>query len=109
MTQLGLFDPEEVARDRALDNFEASSASLVARGRAVAIEIARRCGVVTSPQVMRALQQEAAGDEWLAGKLAAADPRWLGAVFRSGWIRSGWSSTGSHKRPVPIWKWRGHR
>jgi hypothetical protein len=40
--------------------------------------------------------------------LDMVDPRWMGAVFREDiWTRSGFETTGSHRRPVAIWKLTG--
>jgi hypothetical protein len=104
--QTTLFDdPEGAARDLALDRIEWTRPRLVHRGRALALELCERYGRVTSVMVMEALKNQAAHDPGLAAEIDGADPRWLGAVFRVGygWVRVGWSRTGSHKRPVPIW------
>ena len=93
MTQLEL-------RDQALDRLEATRADLLVAARAMAAAICAIKGRVTSVEVMAQLRLQGYGPE-----LDAADTRWLGAVFwRGGWTRIGYEPTGSHGRPVAIWR-----
>jgi len=88
-------------RDDALDALEAARAALVAEAHKIAVTLARQRGRVTSVEVWHAML--AYGYE---EQLKGYDPRWMGCIFRAGkgWERDGWESTGSHKRPVAIWK-----
>lgn len=91
---------EAQARDRALDLLAEYRALLVAEARAIALRICQERGRVTSSQVLAELR----GREDLAAALAAADPRFMGVVFRGEpWKQLGWASTGSHRRRVPVW------
>ena len=107
LRQLGLpLDPEAAERDRVLDRFEWTRVSLVAHAREIARDICAEKGTVTSTEVMAMLRAVAKIDPGLARELEA-DPRWMGAVFRGeGWTRVGWTPSGSHKRPVAVWKRR---
>jgi hypothetical protein len=93
---------EVQGRDAALDLLSERRADLVEEGRSTAIHIAKQRGRVTSVEVfaqLRAYGYDAALD--------SADPRWMGVVFREDiWEREGFEGTGSHKRPVAIWKLR---
>lgn len=102
--QADLFDPEEQARDRVLDALEAHRKPLVEVGHAVACSIWLAKGRVSSSDVWDVIEKRAKTDLGLAAQLVAADPRWLGAVFRRGWRRIGYEATGSHKRPVSVWE-----
>lgn len=97
----GPADVESAARDEALDALEAARAALVKEAHKIAVQLARQRGRITSVEVWHALIAYGYEDQ-----LKGYDPRWLGCVFRSGkgWARVGWESTGSHKRPVAIWK-----
>lgn len=86
-----------IARDRALDLLEAHRGPLVSAARRIAIEIERTLGRVSSPEVLRELRRR-------GYDIDSSDRRFMGAVFREGWVRIGWEPTGSHCRPVPIWK-----
>lgn len=90
---------ETMGKDSALDNLEASRIGLVEIGRSVAIQLAMNRKRITSVEVFSALRAYGYDDA-----LDAADPRWMGVVFREDiWQREGWETTGSHKRPVAIW------
>lgn len=95
MTQGELFE-----RDRVLDCLEDVRAELIDAATVAARIICERRGSVTSVQVFRYLRECGYGR-----RLDAVDPRWMGAVFRSGkgWKRVGWDQTGSHGRPVAVW------
>jgi hypothetical protein len=99
MTQLAL-DLDAQARDRALDLFDQHRSFLVSVAHAIAEEIAREHGRVSSPEVLSTMK--ARGYE---EALQQVDRRFMGAVFREGrgWRRVGFENKGSHKRPVSIW------
>lgn len=97
----GPADVESAARDEALDALEAARAALVAEAHKIAVQLARQRGRVTSVEVWHAMIAYGYEDQ-----LKGYDPRWMGCIFRAGkgWERAGWESTGSHKRPVAIWR-----
>ncbi len=88
-------------RDQALERLERSRAELIEIARTVAITLWAMNGRVTSTEVLAALRDQGYG-VWID----SVDKRFMGAVFRpkSGWVRVGWEHTGSHGRPVAIWK-----
>lgn len=90
---------DEQARDAALDHHERTKAELVEAGREWARKLAAVNGTVSSPEVFRALRAAGWGAE-----LDAANPTWMGAVFRRGWERVGYEPSGSHCRPVSVWR-----
>lgn len=90
---------EAEARDAALDRLAESRQTLIALGRGAADAIARERGKVTSTLVFERLREQGHGR-----LLDGVDPRWIGVVFRAGWAREGWEPTGSHGRPVAIWR-----
>lgn len=108
--QLGLFGrtppappppTEPQKRDRALDILRTHRGTLIEAAVAVAVRIATDRGRVTSTEVLAVLRSD---PEWRA-KVAAADRRFMGPVFRRKmWRRIGWEATGSHARPVAIWE-----
>ena len=111
MTQRGLFpgfDHQRKAddqldqikhRDHALSLLEQHRADLIQRGRQIALELCRRNGSVTSPEVLDQLRAE------MPDKVDEVDPRFMGPVFSGdGWERSGYVPQGSHARPVSVWK-----
>lgn len=91
------------ARDAALDLLQRHRSELIRHARAVAINIAWARGEVSSTEVWEELRRRGEVDLWLKYAMAAVDPRWMGVVFRHGWKRLRWTSTGSHKRPVAVW------
>ncbi len=98
---MDLFDykKESLKRDRALDLLEKTRSDLIEQGKIIAMEIWKRKGSVTSPEVRRELfKRKADGVE-------EVDGRFMGAVFRKnlGWIRTGFVSQGSHAQPISIW------
>jgi len=115
--QLGLFghpappDPverrkvEHKKRDEVLDALGQTRAALIRKAGEIALRIAHRKGNVTSVEVFDELKREGLGP-----MLTLYDPRWIGAVFRSGngWRKQGYSTDGSHGRPVSVWE-RGQR
>lgn len=90
---------EAAARDEALDLLEQTRGELIDAARQVALRIAKEQGVVSSTEVFSELETTA-----LKAKMDQVDPRWMGAVFRKGWERVGFESTGSHRRPVSVWR-----
>lgn len=97
---MGTFDRarEREARDLALDMLERTRAELIAIGKAAAVVLVARNGKVTSTDVRKYMVERGYGD-----KMAKVDPRWLGTLFRRGWTRVGYETTGSHGRPVSVW------
>lgn len=88
------------ARDHALELFETHRSDLVLAAKAIAEQIAREKGRVTSPEIITILRRSE-----LAARIDEVDRRFMGAVFRGpAWKRIGFESTGSHKRPVSIWR-----
>lgn len=92
------FEREQL--ELAIGRLETSTAELIEAAHEVAVELSEVNGSVTSPHVLRAMRQTKH-----AGAVAAADRRFMGAVFRRpGWRRVGYSSEGSHCRPVSVWQ-----
>lgn len=100
MKQIEL-DLEAAARDRALDLLEEHRAPMIEMAKMIAEWIAKKKGRVTSTDVICELRARGYGE-----LLDSVDKRFLGAVFRAGkgWKRIGFESTGSHRRPVSIWR-----
>lgn len=91
---------EEAARDEALDNLAAYRGALCETGREVAVELCKQRGRITSVEVFAEMRARGYDEA-----LNSADPRWMGVVFREEiWERQGWEQTGSHRRPVAIWR-----
>ncbi len=90
---------EEQKRDIVLDASEETRARLLKEARAVARSLAAMKGRVTSVEVLNEMRALGWGAE-----IDRVDPRFMGAVFRRGWERIGWECTGSHARPVAIWR-----
>ena len=93
-------DEGDEARDTALDMLEQARSGLITAAKTQASIIYLTNGRVTSVEVTEAMRAAGHG-----AAMAGVDPRWMGAVFRSGtgWVRIGWEPTGSHSRPVAIW------
>lgn len=89
---------ERIERDNALDRLEVSRSYLInlARDFAEKLELAK--GRVTSSEVLFLLRSQ------VPEMVQNVDPRFMGAVFRKGWERIGFEATGSHCRPVSIWR-----
>lgn len=91
---------EESGRDHAIDQLAQWRAGLVEIGREIAIELAKNRGRITSVEVFAEMRARGYDEA-----LDACDPRWMGVVFKEDiWKRDGWEQTGSHKRPVAIWR-----
>lgn len=90
---------EAAKRDAALDALAQHRASAVALARGVALGLAEKHGRVTSVEVLRELRTLGHG-----AILDQIDARFVGVVFREGWERIGYEPTGSHKRPVSVWR-----
>ena len=90
-------------RDAALDLLQAQRSEIIGVALVIARRIAKRRGRVTSVQVFEQLR----ADGW-GPRMMKLDPRWMGPVFRAGngWVRDGYENTGSHKRPVAVWRIR---
>lgn len=98
MSQLNLWD-ETKKRDAALDLLEERRESLVEYAKALAYKLYALNGEVSSPEILAVMKD----DSEIKEALTAADPRFMGAVFRKGWKRLRWDATGSHRRPVSVW------
>jgi hypothetical protein len=86
-------------REAVLDTLEATRRYLINIGIGVACDIAKRRGRVTSTEVLHVMRR----DPELVELMDEVDARWVGGVFRRGWKRIGYETTGSHARPVSIW------
>lgn len=95
-------EQETRERDAALNLLEQIREELVVKAKAIAVRIAHVQGRVTSVEVSRELWRD------YPEAMQGVDARFLGCVFRDGgqWERLGWESTGSHRRPVAIWRLR---
>ena len=90
-------------RDAALDLIKKHRKELIVEGRKVAHRIASSRGRVSSTDVFKAMEANGWGP-----RMAAYDRRWMGPVFFSkDWEQIGTENTGSHKRPVAVWRIRG--
>jgi hypothetical protein len=102
MKQRSLFD-ESRARLAALALFDQYRSTLVDAAHDIAIDLAKQQGKVTSPQVLAVLREHPK----LGDVTKSVDRRFMGAVFnRKCWERIGWTSTGSHRRPVSVWRYK---
>lgn len=81
--------------------FEEHKGDLVAIAREIALELHAVRGKVSSPEVLEVMRERG-----MQKQLANADARFMGCVFRKGWERIGMQNTGSHRRPVSVWKRR---
>lgn len=91
---------EEEKRDRILDLLEATRGNLIDAAKKVAERIHAKRGRVTSTDVLKVLRSH---PKW-AAVVASVDPRFMGPVFRKGWVRIGYEPSGSHQRPVSVWR-----
>lgn len=89
----------EFAKQYALDLHELTKPDLIHEAKQAAMRVAQQRGTVTSTQVLDDMRANG-----LAKQLQGVDLRFMGAVFRSGWVRVGYTNTGSHKRPVSVWR-----
>ena len=93
---------KEDARDETLIAMSSTRAFLIEKATEIAVEICKRQGHVTSPQVLKRMHEIPE----LAAMLASCDPRWAGGVFLKsrGWRNTGTYVNEGHKaRPVPRW------
>lgn len=76
---------------------KATTTELVLVAKEVAQELAHKNGAVSSTDVL---------DELRARNydVDAVEKRFMGAVFRKGFYRDGYENTGSHHRPVSVWR-----
>lgn len=98
-------DSRAVQRDAVLDRLEQTRAELINVAKQVALQIWRRDGEVSSPQVLAEMKRNST----LASKIASVDKRFMGAVFRkgNGWRRLRFDPAGSHAQPISVWTFRG--
>lgn len=87
---------EEQKKNEALDLLEATRPIVISAAKTIAYEIAIKNGRVTSTEVLEKLRSNGHNPDIF-------DKRFMGAVFRKGWIRIGYEESGSHKRPVSVW------
>lgn len=102
MTQkmLPLYDLEEETKQRDIGIKRAALASreAVRIAHDIAMELVRANGRVTSPEVLREFGKRHPDE-------LPAERRFMGAVFSAKtWLPLGWETTGSHRRPVRIWR-----
>lgn len=91
---------EQDARDDALDRLSETRGGLIEIARTIAIQLAQQRKRITSVEVFAQMRAHGYDDA-----LDSVDPRWMGPVFNEDiWVREGWEPTGSHKRPVAIWR-----
>jgi len=101
-------DPEEVARDEAIQLFRDRDTRLVDVAFELARSLSQSRGRVSSPDVERVFKaspqlMEIAGATYPGRKV---EWRFLGAVFRRKcWRKVGRETSGSHKREVPVWEY----
>lgn len=101
-----LFDPakERAKRDTALNLLESTRGEIIEAARQAAFDLFQENGRVSAPEVFALMKERGYEDA-----LSKVDPRFMGAVFRSGggWRRLGYENKGSHSRPVSVWTRRG--
>lgn len=86
------FTPEEM-RSRLLN-----------AARYVAQELWEESGEpVTAGQIYETMREAMENDPDMAGILAQHDKRWMGGVFKEGWVKAGHEPSGSHGRLVSKW------
>jgi hypothetical protein len=99
---------EEAKKNSGIEQVSKGYADLIAAGIPIAMRICEERGRVTSVEV----EAEMLSDSRYASRMAeipvgetTPERRWLGHIFqRGGWKRFGYEPTGSHGRPVSIWK-----
>lgn len=99
MEQLNLPNVDQgQLRDAALDLLEERRAELVAAGRLIAADLARRDGSTCAPRVLKEMRAQ--------GYEIEKRPMWSGCLFRgAGWRKTGrFVHEGSHRRPAPLWE-----
>ena len=88
-------------RDAAIDSLRRFRSDLIAQADAIARRLAISHGTVTSTQVLAEMRS----DPNLRQRVDAVDCRFMGPVFRQKcWVRVGWEPSGSHCRPVSVWR-----
>lgn len=90
-------DFHQAALNNGLARVAQGKADLILAAKTVAREIATANHTVTSTEVLATLRQR-------GYDVDSVDKRFMGVVFRDGFVRYGWTPTGSHKRPVTVWK-----
>lgn len=86
-----------------LDTLEGCRAEIIREAKSCAEEFAKKFGRVTSPEVLSFLKVQPFFQRY---GIDDVDPRFMGCVFRDRkkWKRIGYENSGSHHRPVSIWK-----
>lgn len=98
--QLSLFDKrgETRKKERALNLLEIYRRDLIDRAKTIADELASEHGEITAPMIVRVLIEEKAPG------INKVDRRFMGCVFRKGWVRTGFVTEGSHRQPISKWR-----
>lgn len=91
------FSKEKRKRDDALDLLALYRRQLIGRAKEIALDFVKKNGTVTAPQIVRQLKSEHAVG------INQVDLRFMGCVFRKGWIRRGFINQGSHCQPISVW------
>ena len=94
---------QEAQLDEVLERLKAYRARLIAIGNHTAERLARERGRVTSVEVLNHMYK----DPHTAVLMDQVDPRWIGVVFARKpeiWEHIGYERTGSHTRPVAVWR-----
>ena len=95
-------DPKKEAlkRDYVLNALEKERQELISAARRVAYIIYQENPhPLTAGEIFEAMSNV----DGMENILINHDKRWLGAVFRKGFLKAGFSFTGSHCRPVHTW------
>ena len=87
-----------MGKEKVLNTLEVVRAELIDQAKTIAEEIADIKGTVNSSEVVYEMRLRG------IGAVDLVDKRFMGAVFRKGWERVGFSPTGSHSRPISIWR-----
>jgi len=88
---------EREKRDQILDRLQEKRKELIEIAKKTAHEIADAGLVVTSPMVLELMRERGVD-------FANLDTRFMGVVFRSGWVRVGFVPEGSHAQPISLWR-----
>lgn len=92
------FDFESREKKAILDELARIRSDLIERAKTIAVQIAKMQGTVSSPEVVRVLKAEHAPG------IDEVSTKFMGAVFREGWIRVGFEPKGSHCQPISVWR-----
>lgn len=95
---------ENEKKEEILARVKRTRGSLIDLAKDAAVKLAQEFGKVSSTDVLMILES----DHEIRAMMRGKDKRFMGAVFASGkmWTRVGYESTGSHGRPVAVWRLR---